>query len=151
MACSLHARHFRQALCITQLLKPSTSCFPCCPLLSLPLRVQVVEQGPGQYFCEYDGTTLSSMVRRYIFNAKVVDESGECTVQVFNEQVSSRGMQDAAVPCVGCRALVPAAACTVGGVPYMPVQRKLEQRCKNGSSLLASTACPGCRQSSCWA
>lgn len=47
---------------------------------------KVVEQGPGQYFCEYDGTTLSSMVRRYIFNAKVMDVSGECSVQVFNEQ-----------------------------------------------------------------
>lgn len=46
-----------------------------------------MEQGPGQYFCEYDGTTLSSMVRRYIFNAKVMDVSGECSVQVFNEQV----------------------------------------------------------------
>ena len=32
---------------------------------------QVVEQGPGQYYCEYDGTTLPTMVRRYIFAAKV--------------------------------------------------------------------------------
>ena len=48
--------------------------------------LQVVEQGPGQYFCEYDGTTLSSMVRRYIFSARIMDESGEATVQVFNEQ-----------------------------------------------------------------
>ncbi|KAI7845557.1 hypothetical protein COHA_000848 [Chlorella ohadii] len=47
---------------------------------------KVVEQGPGQYYCEYDGTTLSSMVRRYIFNAKVMDESGEAYVQVFNDQ-----------------------------------------------------------------
>lgn len=48
---------------------------------------QVVEQGPGQYFCEYDGTTLASMVRRYIFNARVMDESGEANIQVFNDQV----------------------------------------------------------------
>ena len=32
---------------------------------------QVVKQGPGQYYCEYDGTTLPTMVRRYIFAAKV--------------------------------------------------------------------------------
>ena len=30
------------------------------------LLLQVVEQGPGQYYCEYDGTTLSSMVRRSV-------------------------------------------------------------------------------------
>ncbi|PSC74786.1 Replication A 70 kDa DNA-binding subunit isoform A [Micractinium conductrix] len=47
---------------------------------------KVVEQGPGQYYCEYDGTTLPTMVRRYIFAAKVMDESGEVLVQVFNEQ-----------------------------------------------------------------
>lgn len=50
----------------------------------------MVEQGPGQYFCEYDNTTISSMVHRYIFLAKVVDETGECSVQVFNEQASDR-------------------------------------------------------------
>ncbi|KAL6771853.1 RFA3 [Auxenochlorella protothecoides x Auxenochlorella symbiontica] len=47
---------------------------------------KVVEQGPGQWYCEYSGTTLPSMVRRYILQAKVVDESGECFVQVFNDQ-----------------------------------------------------------------
>ncbi|KAL4439681.1 hypothetical protein ABPG75_002682 [Micractinium tetrahymenae] len=47
---------------------------------------KVVQQGEGQYFCEYDNTTISSMVHRYIFLAKVVDETGECSVQVFNEQ-----------------------------------------------------------------
>ncbi|PSC74962.1 putative ethanolamine kinase [Micractinium conductrix] len=47
---------------------------------------KVVKQGPGQYYCEYDGTTLPTMVRRYIFAAKVMDESGEVLVQVFNEQ-----------------------------------------------------------------
>lgn len=60
--------------------------------------VQVVEQGPGQYFCEYDNTTISSMVRRYIFTAKVMDESGECTLQVFNEQV---GMPSFPCACAG--------------------------------------------------
>lgn len=33
------------------------------PNVFLWLALQVVEQGPGQYYCEYDGTTLSSMVR----------------------------------------------------------------------------------------
>ena len=62
--------------------QPAQPCTLLCPVL------QVVEQGPGQYFCEYDGSTLSSMVRRYIFSARIMDESGECNVQVFNEQVS---------------------------------------------------------------
>ena len=52
---------------------------------------QVTEQGPGQYFCEYDGKTYPAMSRRYVMQAKVADESGETYVQVFNEQVRGRG------------------------------------------------------------
>lgn len=55
-----------------------------------------MEQG-GQYFCEYDNTTIPCMVHRYIFVAKVVDETGECTVQVFNEQVNTQGQGKAGV------------------------------------------------------
>lgn len=42
---------------------------------------KVVEQGPGQWYCEYSGTTLPTMVRRYILQVRggrgVVFEEGE--------------------------------------------------------------------------
>lgn len=47
---------------------------------------KVTEQGPGQYYCEYDGKTYPTMTRRYIMQVKVADVSGESYVQVFNDQ-----------------------------------------------------------------
>lgn len=47
---------------------------------------KVVEQGPGAFFCEYDGKTYPTAVRRYIATARIIDSSGEMPVQVFNEQ-----------------------------------------------------------------
>jgi replication factor A1 len=47
---------------------------------------KVVEQGPGAFFCEANGRTYARAVRRYIFQARLIDASGELPVQVFNEQ-----------------------------------------------------------------
>lgn len=47
---------------------------------------KVVEQGPGEYFCEYDGKTYPSAVRRYVASARVIDDSGILSAQIFNDQ-----------------------------------------------------------------
>lgn len=47
---------------------------------------KVEEQGPGQFYCDYDGKTYPSAVRRYIMSARLTDGSGELPVQVFNDQ-----------------------------------------------------------------
>lgn len=47
---------------------------------------KVVEQGPGEYFCEYDGKTYPTAVRRYVAAARVIDESGILPAQIFNDQ-----------------------------------------------------------------
>ena len=48
--------------------------------------VQVVEQN-GQWYCEYDGKTYPSMVRRYVTTLRCTDNSAELTLNAFNEQV----------------------------------------------------------------
>lgn len=50
---------------------------------------KVVEQGPGEFFCEYDGKTYPNAVRRYIASARVIDESGVLPVQIFNDQAET--------------------------------------------------------------
>ena len=47
---------------------------------------QVVEQN-GQWYCEYDGKTYPSMVRRYVTTLRCTDKSAELTLNAFNEQV----------------------------------------------------------------
>lgn len=47
---------------------------PCYPRRDAPVPdSQVVEQGPGQWYCEYSGTTLPSMVRRYILQVHLAE------------------------------------------------------------------------------
>jgi replication factor A1 len=47
---------------------------------------KVVEQGPGEFYCEYDGKTYPSAIRRYVANARVMDESGMVSASFFNDQ-----------------------------------------------------------------
>jgi replication factor A1 len=47
---------------------------------------KVVEQDGGGFYCEYDGQTYSTAVRRYIMQARFADDSGELPIQVFNDQ-----------------------------------------------------------------
>lgn len=47
---------------------------------------QVVEQN-GQWYCEYDGKTYPSMVRRYVTTIRCTDNTAELTLNAFNEQV----------------------------------------------------------------
>jgi replication factor A1 len=47
---------------------------------------KVVEQGPGEYYCEYDGKTYPQAVRRYVAAARVIDDSGILPAQIFNDQ-----------------------------------------------------------------
>ncbi len=49
--------------------------------------LQVVEQN-GQWYCEYDGKTYPSMVRRYVTTLRCTDNTAELTINAFNEQVS---------------------------------------------------------------
>lgn len=49
--------------------------------------LQVLEQN-GQWYCEYDGKTYPSMVRRYVTTLRCTDNTAELTLNVFNEQVS---------------------------------------------------------------
>ena len=49
--------------------------------------LQVVEQN-GQWYCEYDGKTYPSMVRRYVTTLRCTDNTAELTLNAFNEQVS---------------------------------------------------------------
>ena len=51
--------------------------------------MQVVEQN-GQWYCEYDGKTYPSMVRRYVTTLRCTDNTAELTLNAFNEQVSGR-------------------------------------------------------------
>lgn len=46
---------------------------------------KVVEQD-GEWYCEFDGQKYSTMTRRYIAQARVMDTTGELPVQVFNDQ-----------------------------------------------------------------
>ena len=55
--------------------------------LSVAAFVQVVEQN-GQWYCEYDGKTYPSMVRRYVTTLRCTDHTAELTLNAFNEQVS---------------------------------------------------------------
>lgn len=48
--------------------------------------MQVVEQN-GQWYCEYDGKTYPSMVRRYVTTIRCTDNTAELTLNGFNEQV----------------------------------------------------------------
>jgi len=48
---------------------------------------QVVEQN-GQWYCEYDGKTYPSMVRRYVTTIRCTDNTAELTLNAFNEQVT---------------------------------------------------------------
>lgn len=48
--------------------------------------LQVVEQN-GQWYCEYDGKTYPSMVRRYVTTIRCTDSTAELTLNAFNEQV----------------------------------------------------------------
>lgn len=50
---------------------------------------KVVEQDGGGFFCEYDGQTYSTAVRRYIMQARFADDSGELPIQVFNDQAET--------------------------------------------------------------
>lgn len=47
---------------------------------------KVVEQEGGTFYCEYDGRTYSSAIKRYIMQARLADDSGELPVQLFNDQ-----------------------------------------------------------------
>jgi len=47
---------------------------------------QVVEQS-GQWYCEYDGKTYPTMVRRYVTTLRCTDNTAELTLNAFNEQV----------------------------------------------------------------
>ena len=53
------------------------------------MRLQVVEQN-GQWYCEYDGKTYPSMVRRYVTTLRCTDNTAELTLNAFNEQVSPK-------------------------------------------------------------
>jgi len=50
---------------------------------------KVTEQGPGQFYCEYDGKTYPTAIRRYIMTAHLTDGSGELPVQIFNDQAET--------------------------------------------------------------
>ena len=41
----------------------------------------------GQWYCEYDGKTYPSMVRRYVATLRCTDNTAELTLNAFNEQV----------------------------------------------------------------
>lgn len=47
---------------------------------------QVVQQGDAWY-CEHDGKTYETRERRYIMRLKAADNSGECFLHLFNDQV----------------------------------------------------------------
>lgn len=47
---------------------------------------KVVEQN-GRYYCEFDQKYYDRAVHRYVLLMKVSDKSGECWMNVFNEQV----------------------------------------------------------------
>ncbi len=49
---------------------------------------KVEEQGPGEFFCEYDGKTYPTAVRRYVANARVMDSSGMINASLFDEQAN---------------------------------------------------------------
>ena len=49
---------------------------------------KVVEQD-GEWYCEFDGQKYSTMTRRYIAQARVMDTAGELPVQVFNDQAET--------------------------------------------------------------
>mmetsp|Transcript_9088 Transcript_9088/g.30114 ORF Transcript_9088/g.30114 Transcript_9088/m.30114 type:complete len:351 (+) Transcript_9088:914-1966(+) len=46
---------------------------------------KVIEDN-GQYWCEANQKKYDSFVRRYVASAKAIDSSGECWVNLFNEQ-----------------------------------------------------------------
>jgi len=55
---------------------------------------QVVEQN-GQWYCEYDGKTYPSMVRRYVTTLRCTDNTAELTLNAFNEQVGQSSFSTA--------------------------------------------------------
>ena len=50
---------------------------------------KVVEQGPSEFYCEYDGKTYPTAVRRYVANARVMDSSGMINASLFDEQATA--------------------------------------------------------------
>lgn len=63
------------------------------------MRLQVVEQN-GQWYCEYDGKTYPSMVRRYVTTLRCTDNTAELTLNAFNEQVGLGTQSQANEKCV---------------------------------------------------
>ena len=49
---------------------------------------KVEEQGPGEFFCEYDGKTYPTAVRKYVANARVMDSSGIINASLFDDQAT---------------------------------------------------------------
>jgi replication factor A1 len=49
---------------------------------------KVVEQGPSEFYCEYDGKTYPTAVRRYVANARVMDQSGMISASFFDQQAA---------------------------------------------------------------
>ncbi|KAA6426190.1 MAG: replication A 70 kDa DNA-binding subunit-like, partial [Trebouxia sp. A1-2] len=74
---------YHNAICTVANIDPQQSMYyQACP----DNNRKVVEQN-GQWYCEYDGKTYPSMVRRYVTTLRCTDNMAELTLNAFNEQV----------------------------------------------------------------
>ncbi|DBB18305.1 TPA: hypothetical protein ACH3X3_003260 [Trebouxia sp. C0006] len=74
---------YHNAICTVANIDPQQSMYyQACP----DNNRKVVEQN-GQWYCEYDGKTYPSMVRRYVTTLRCTDNTAELTLNAFNEQV----------------------------------------------------------------
>ncbi|KDD75781.1 hypothetical protein H632_c502p2 [Helicosporidium sp. ATCC 50920] len=46
---------------------------------------KVVERAPGEWWCEHSGSRVPKPVRRFVFQARIVDQGGEAFCQVFDD------------------------------------------------------------------
>ena len=56
--------------------------------LACPENNRKVEQQGDGFYCEYDGKTYPTAVRRYVANARVMDASGIISASLFDEQAT---------------------------------------------------------------
>ncbi len=64
-------------------LSPPRLCSMCC---------YQVPQDDGRFWCEGDGKAIDTAQHRYLLKAKVTDCTGECWVNIFNQQVQQRSV-----------------------------------------------------------
>lgn len=98
----------RQSGAVCFLLVQKVTTIPISTPGELPfVGTQVTEQGNGVYFCEYDGSTVHQMERRYVLSAQAADFTGEAYLNLFNDQVSCVALllpSPKQLKCCRCRA-----------------------------------------------